>query len=225
MIDRIKRGIEQLLVPAIVFFFMAVIIMMGIVLSPKGETLKSPATVENSISADKNEKCLDNLFVKADFNNKGVLKSQEITFSQNNKGEGDRDLFRLLGGSKIRDDDLICENAKIKLNIDDNSKNVSESSYNVNNLNKVKEYNDGEDNDKCTYVDSNGNSKIALCAESEIKKGNKIYDSVMRKANNEDFISQLDLNWKETPEKFPKIELKPFNIIVVDGLECQDFCN
>lgn len=49
----------------------------------------------------------------------------------------------------------------------------------------------------------------------------KIYDSVMRKANNEDFISQLDLNWKETP----KIELNPFNIIVVDGLECQDFCN
>lgn len=47
----------------------------------------------------------------------------------------------------------------------------------------------------------------------------------MRKANNEDFISQLDLNWKETPEKFPKIELKPFNVIVVDGLECQDFCN
>lgn len=220
MIDRIKRGIEQLLVPAIVFFFMAVIITLGVAFNSKGETLKPPATTETS--ADKNEKCLDNLFVKAGFNNKGVLKSQEITFSQNNKGE--EDLFRLLGGSRIRDDDLICKNAKIELNIDDNSKNVSESSYNVNHISKAKSYND-EDNDKCTYVDSNGNSKIALCAEAEIKKGNKIYDSVMRKANNEDFISQLDLNWKETPEKFPKIELKPFNIIVVDGLECQDFCN
>lgn len=212
-----KQG-KSWLVPVVVFVLISAFVAMGWALNPKGDQIHVPLTAEaNEHTSKKDHKCVDDVLLQVGFNKNDVVI--EKTFGKS-----------ILGYAVLEDDRTICKNATVKVNLNDNtfvnevdfSKIVSEKAYGVNHIQKSPndEY-DEHSAGKCSYV-KDGNSKVALCSESKIYQGNRIYDAIQSKMNNSKLVSQL--NWEKKPKKLPKVQLSSFEIIVIDGLECQEFC-
>jgi len=214
-----KKKNKSWLVPVVVFVLIGTFVAMGWALNPKGDQIHVPLTAEAKEKAyKKDHKCVDDVLLQISFdkNDDAIIKKTFGKF--------------ILGYAVLEDDRTICKNATVKVNLNDDafinksdfSKTISEKAYGVNHIQKSPndEY-DEHSAGKCSYV-KDGNSKVALCSESKIYQGNRIYDAIQSKINDSKLASQL--NWEKKPKKLPKVQLSSFEIIVIDGLECQEFC-